>query len=253
MLATHQKAGADVTIATMPVTREAAHAFGIMRADDRRPSGRISGEAKDRSRRSRHGAHGADVDRCPRRAQQRARFAGQHGHLSFQSDHAAGRADQDRLSRFRQGSISRLNAQPQSSHAFVRRVLGRHWHDQVVLQCNLDLAKTKSAVRFGLRPTGADLHPGQIPAAVALERRDHQQQLDCRRLPNRSGHCDRKQRSRLADSYWPRRCRSATACCWGTTFTNRESAAIKRFRWASEMERSSNGPSSTRIAASAMV
>src|SRR5215475_12609449 len=40
MLATHQKAGADVTIATMPVTREAAHAFGILRADD---SGRVNG------------------------------------------------------------------------------------------------------------------------------------------------------------------------------------------------------------------
>jgi glucose-1-phosphate adenylyltransferase len=34
MLATHTKSGAHVTIAAMPVTREAAHAFGIMRADD---------------------------------------------------------------------------------------------------------------------------------------------------------------------------------------------------------------------------
>jgi glucose-1-phosphate adenylyltransferase len=40
MLATHQQAGADVSIAAMPVTREAAHAFGIMRADD---SGRVVG------------------------------------------------------------------------------------------------------------------------------------------------------------------------------------------------------------------
>ncbi|HEY2759235.1 MAG TPA: sugar phosphate nucleotidyltransferase, partial [Pirellulales bacterium] len=40
MLRTHQKSGADVTIATMPVTREAAHAFGILRADD---SGRVAG------------------------------------------------------------------------------------------------------------------------------------------------------------------------------------------------------------------
>ncbi len=34
MLATHVKSQADVTIATMPVTREAAQAFGILRADD---------------------------------------------------------------------------------------------------------------------------------------------------------------------------------------------------------------------------
>jgi glucose-1-phosphate adenylyltransferase len=40
MLNTHIKAGADVTIATMPVTREAAHAFGILRADD---NGRVAG------------------------------------------------------------------------------------------------------------------------------------------------------------------------------------------------------------------
>lgn len=40
MLATHLAAGADVSIAAMPVTREAAHAFGIMRADD---TGRVMG------------------------------------------------------------------------------------------------------------------------------------------------------------------------------------------------------------------
>jgi glucose-1-phosphate adenylyltransferase len=40
MLATHQKSGADVSIAAMPVTRQAAHAFGIMRADD---TGRVMG------------------------------------------------------------------------------------------------------------------------------------------------------------------------------------------------------------------
>ena len=40
MLATHEKAGADVTIAAMPVKREAADAFGIMRADD---TGRVVG------------------------------------------------------------------------------------------------------------------------------------------------------------------------------------------------------------------
>ncbi|HEY2882535.1 MAG TPA: glucose-1-phosphate adenylyltransferase [Pirellulales bacterium] len=40
MLATHEQAKADVTIAAMPVTREAAHAFGIMRADD---TGRVNG------------------------------------------------------------------------------------------------------------------------------------------------------------------------------------------------------------------
>lgn len=40
MLVTHQEADADVTIGAMPVAREAAHAFGIMRVDD---SGRVQG------------------------------------------------------------------------------------------------------------------------------------------------------------------------------------------------------------------
>ncbi len=40
MVRTHEKSAADVSIAAMPVTREAAHAFGIMRADD---TGRVGG------------------------------------------------------------------------------------------------------------------------------------------------------------------------------------------------------------------
>jgi len=40
MIATHVRSAADVTIATMPVTRDAAHAFGILRADD---TGRVVG------------------------------------------------------------------------------------------------------------------------------------------------------------------------------------------------------------------
>ncbi len=40
LLETHEKTGADVTIAAIPVTREAARGFGIMRVDD---SGRVRG------------------------------------------------------------------------------------------------------------------------------------------------------------------------------------------------------------------
>ena len=40
MLATHQKSGADVSIAALPVTREAARGFGIMRVND---EGRVEG------------------------------------------------------------------------------------------------------------------------------------------------------------------------------------------------------------------
>ena len=40
MLATHQKSGADVSIAALPVTREAARGFGIMRVNN---EGRVEG------------------------------------------------------------------------------------------------------------------------------------------------------------------------------------------------------------------
>lgn len=40
LLATHQQSGADVTIAALPVRREAAHAFGIMKMDER---GKVTG------------------------------------------------------------------------------------------------------------------------------------------------------------------------------------------------------------------
>jgi glucose-1-phosphate adenylyltransferase len=40
MLKTHMDTGADVTIGAMPVTRDAAHAFGIMRGDE---NGRVEG------------------------------------------------------------------------------------------------------------------------------------------------------------------------------------------------------------------
>lgn len=40
MLETHKRSGADATIAALPVTREAARGFGIMRVDD---SGRVGG------------------------------------------------------------------------------------------------------------------------------------------------------------------------------------------------------------------
>ncbi len=48
MLRTHQTCGADVTIATMPVARDAAHAFGILRADD---SAELEASWKSRKRR----------------------------------------------------------------------------------------------------------------------------------------------------------------------------------------------------------
>jgi glucose-1-phosphate adenylyltransferase len=40
MRATHEQAGADVTIAALPVTRQQAHGFGVMRLDD---AGRVRG------------------------------------------------------------------------------------------------------------------------------------------------------------------------------------------------------------------
>ena len=61
--------------------------------------------------------------------------------------------DEDRLSRFRQGDFSGLDPRAQSAGAPVRRLLGRHRHDQVVLPVQSRSGGGQSSVRISRRPT----------------------------------------------------------------------------------------------------
>ena len=132
MLATHAKSGADVTIAAMPVTREAASGFGIMRSDD---AGRVV-EFLEKPKTT------AEMDSMrtdPAWIDARGVVSGGRDQLAslgiylFNRDllvdvphvtdyHDFGRAD-----------FSGFDQVAPGANAPIRRLLGRHRHDQVVL------------------------------------------------------------------------------------------------------------------------
>ena len=174
-----------MTIAAMPVDRADGAAAGHHAAGRQRPRGRLPGEAADR-RGTGHGPHRPGLDRRPRHRQPRPRLPGQHGHLPVQPRHAGRRAHQDRLPRLRQGDLSGVDPHAPRAGPPVRRLLGRHRHDPVVLRGEPGLAAPDPP--FDLASAdGADLHPGPVPAALAARRRDDPQQPDRRRLRDRGG------------------------------------------------------------------
>ncbi len=182
MLATHEKSGADVTIAAMPVTREAAHAFGIMRADD---TGRVVGFLEKPKTDSE-----ADIVRTP------PEWIDAHGVASHGRDLLASMG----IYLFNRATLVDVLTKT-DYHDFGKEVFPAsmrtrkvhmhlfdgYWEDigtiKSFYQCNLDLAQTESAVRFGLRH-GADLYAGPISAADARRRGHGEEQPDCRRLPH---------------------------------------------------------------------
>ena len=108
MLTTHQKNQADVTIAALPVDASQAAAIGIMRIDD---SGRVVGFLEKPKTAARNWTSCAPIrpGSTHGRSPAAAATAGQHGHLPVQSRDAGRRADEDRLSRFRQRGLSGLD------------------------------------------------------------------------------------------------------------------------------------------------
>ena len=168
-----------------------------------RPRGGFSGKAADRQG-DRHGADGSGLDRRPRNPQPGPRLPGQHGHLPVQSRGAGQTADQDRLPRFRPRDLSGGHAHASRAGSSVRRLLGRHRHDSLVLRRQPGVGGREPAVRPGRRH-GADLHPGPVFAALAIRRRDDSPQPDRRRLRDRGRRDDREQRDRPAVPHRARR------------------------------------------------
>ena len=105
MLATHQAAGADVTIAAKPVNRCEAGSLGIMRVD---PHGRVVGflEKPQTDRELNDVAMDPQWLEARGIESRRPRLPGQHGHLPVQPRHARCGAREDQLPRFRQGGVS---------------------------------------------------------------------------------------------------------------------------------------------------
>ena len=160
MLATHEKSKADVTIATMPVTREAAHAFGIMRADD---SGRVVGfleKPKTDAEADMVRTDPAWIDR-PRRASKGRDLLASMGIYVFNRETLV-----DVLTKTDYHDFGKevFPASMRSRKVFMHLFDG-YWEDigtiKSFYQCNLDLAKTKPAVRLALA-NRADLHPRPV-------------------------------------------------------------------------------------------
>ena len=173
MLATHDDSGADVTIAAMPVTRAAASGFGIMRSDD---TGRVVGfleKPKTAAEMDSMRTDPAWIDARGVASRGRDLLASMGIYL-FNRDMLVDVLDQDRLPRFRPRGVSRFDPSPQGADAPVRRLLGRHRHDQVVLPVQSRSGGEPSAVRLGVGRS-ADLHAGPLLAPVAHRRRDDQQ------------------------------------------------------------------------------
>ncbi len=84
MLETHKESGAEVTIAAIPVSRDAARSLGVMRVDD---SGRVVGFLEKPQTDEEFDLVRMDpawID-CAGHREWRARRPGQHGHLYLQS------------------------------------------------------------------------------------------------------------------------------------------------------------------------
>ena len=174
------------------------HAGGRQRA-----GGRLPGEAEDRTG-TEPGAHRSGLDRRPRHPQRRPRLPGQHGHLSLQPRHADRRAAEDRLSRFRQGGVSGVDPRAARAGPPLRRLLGGHRHDQVVLRGEPGAGQARRPVRPGVG-RGADLLARPVLAPHANRRRHRPRQPGGRRLDDRGGGRDREQRDRPALPHRPQR------------------------------------------------
>ena len=187
-----QQAGADVTIAAVPVHSREAAGLGIMRLDD---SGRVVGflEKPKTEQELEPGADRSGLDRRPRHRQPRPRLPGQHGHLPLQPRDAGRRAEK---TDYRDFGKEVFPASIRSRHVQVHLFDG-YWEDigtiKSFFEANLGLARPDAALRAGLgrRP---DLHARPLPAADADRRRHGSRQPGGRRLRDRARGGDREQR-----------------------------------------------------------
>ena len=179
--------------------RDAGHARGGFRLRhhaQRRfgPRRRLSRKAQDR-RASRPHAHRAGLDRRRGVASHGRDLLASMGIYLFNRDLLVDVLTKTDYHDFGREVFPASIAASQSADASVRRLLGRHRHDQIVLP-----VQPRSGGRdppFDLRVgRGADLHAGEVPAPFANRRGHDPPEPDFRRLHDRRRRRDREQRDR---------------------------------------------------------
>ncbi len=196
MLATHVKNKADVTIGALPCSREDAAGFGIMRLDD---SGRVMGfleKPKTEADLALVRTDPAWIDARGIASRGRDCLASMGIYL-FNRDKLV-----DLLTKTDYHDFGK-EIFPASirTHRVQVHMFDGYWEDigtiKSFYQCNLDLARTRSAVRFEFGRV-ADLHAFAVPAPFAVRRGHGHAQPDFRRLDDCRREPDREQRDRSA-------------------------------------------------------
>ncbi len=203
MLATHAKSGADVTIAAMPVTREAASGFGIMRSDD---TGRVVGFLE----KPKTAAEMDSMRTDPAWIDARGVVSGGRDQLASLGIYLFNRETLiDVLTKTDYHDFGR-EIFPASirSRKVQMHLFDGYWEDigtiKSFYQCNLDLAASQPP--FDLVSAEAPIYTrARYLPPSHIRRRDDPQQSDFRRLHDRRRSRDREQRRRIAVPNWARR------------------------------------------------
>ena len=203
MIATHESAKADVTIAAKPVSRSEAGAMGIMRVN---ATGRVVGFLE----KPQTDAELNDVAMDPQWLEARGIESRGRDCLASMGIYLFNRetllAALDKTN-YRDFGKEVFPASMRSRHVQMH-VFDGYWEDigtiRAFYDANLRLAAAEPAVRSGLGHS-ADLHTGAVPAADARRRSGDPAKPRGRRLRDRARIADRKQRDRSAVPHRPRR------------------------------------------------
>ena len=186
-----------MTIAAVPVHSRSRLGTGDHAAGRHGPGGRLSGETEDRAGTATTSAP-IPPGSTPTALHSRGRDClANMGIYLFNRQTLVDVLREDRLPRLRQGGLSGVDPLAARAGPSVRRLLGRHRHDQVVLRGEPGPGGQPTR-RSIWRRRGADLLARPISAADAHRRRHDPRQPGGRRLADRRRRGDREQRHRPA-------------------------------------------------------
>ena len=206
MLATHEAAKADVTIAAKPVHRARGRRRWASCASTTPAASSASSRSRKTDERAQRRAHGPAVARRPRHRQPRPRLPGQHGHLPLQPrDAAATRWTKTNYHDFGKEmfpAVDRARGTCRSTCSTATGKTSARSARSTTRTCSSRSRTRRSSWHRATAPIYTRprfLPPTRIDGATIT------QQPRRRRLRDRRGHADREQRHRPALPHRPRR------------------------------------------------